>query len=380
MMCKRFDHLSWIFLFMTGFWLIPGTALANNPPKKEFVRTINREFSTLANGMTALYNKYGKVNVNTWNNNSVKIDITIVVNATDQRSADKAFDRIKINFTHTPGYVKAETFLTDNANETGWWPGSGVNFQDFKINYEIWMPVGNQLDLKNKYGNSYVGPMNNKIMADIRYGDLRTEAIVGDADLYVGYGKAYMAAVKNVSGQISYGEFNAVKTGDVQLETKYSDLQIDNGQNLRITSKYDDFKFGTIGDLRLQTKYSTVQVNIARSSLITSQYTDVRILSLSEKVDADLSFGSLQIDELVKNFDEANVVGKHATVKLVTARGTNFRFESEGSYMDLKYPTNATLKYKDASTSWKQAKGFVGDSNAHSFVRVKMDHSNVILK
>ena len=55
-----------------------------NGPKQEFTRTINREFGTTVDGMTALYNKYGTVNVKTWQNNSVKIDITIVVNAGSQ--------------------------------------------------------------------------------------------------------------------------------------------------------------------------------------------------------------------------------------------------------------------------------------------------------
>ena len=80
-------------------------------PSQEFSRTINREFNTTADGMTALYNKYGTVNVKTWQNNAVKIDITIVVNAGSQREADKIFDRIKVNFANAVGYVKAETMI-----------------------------------------------------------------------------------------------------------------------------------------------------------------------------------------------------------------------------------------------------------------------------
>ena len=83
-------------LIIFALMLHVGVALATDPTQ-EFIKTINREFSTAQEGTTALYNKYGKVNVNTWQNNSVKIEITIMVNTNSQREADKTFDRIQVN-------------------------------------------------------------------------------------------------------------------------------------------------------------------------------------------------------------------------------------------------------------------------------------------
>ena len=70
-------------------------------PAQEFTKTINREFGTSTDGTTALYNKYGDVKVKTWQNNSVKIDVTIVVNAKTQREADEAFKNLNVNFINT---------------------------------------------------------------------------------------------------------------------------------------------------------------------------------------------------------------------------------------------------------------------------------------
>lgn len=180
-----------------------GATLASaNGPKQEFSKKINREFGISATGTTAIYNKYGKVNINTWSNNSVKIDIIIIVNTNDQRAADRTFERIKINFLSTADYVKAETVI-ESETKTATWLGS--TSQDFKINYEVWMPIGNQLDLKNKYGNAFVANLNGKLSAEIKYGDLRTEAINNDADLSIGYGKASMVKVRNLTGYVSYG-------------------------------------------------------------------------------------------------------------------------------------------------------------------------------
>ena len=86
-----------------------------NGPNQEFSRPINREFATNSNGMTAIYNKFGAVNVKTWNKNIVKIDIVILVNAKDQREAEKTFNRVKVNFANTAGYVKAETMIQEKS-------------------------------------------------------------------------------------------------------------------------------------------------------------------------------------------------------------------------------------------------------------------------
>lgn len=353
---------------------IPGKA---DGPDREFTKTINREFATTPNGMTALYNKYGKVNVNTWANKSVKIDITIIVNANDQRDADKAFDRIKVNFINTAGYVKAETMVDmDNKN---WWPANSC--QDFKINYEVWMPADNQLDLKNKYGNSYVATLNGKLMAEIKYGDLRTEAINNDADVYVGYGKATLASVKNLSGQISYGGLTITSANDIQVDTKYSEFKVDRANTIRVTSKYDDFSLGDIQDLRVQTKYTNVRVQNIRAAFVTAQYTDIKVSNVSQTMDCDLMYGSLQVDALARTFSEANVVGKYTDVKMNVESGAAFRFDAEGTHTGLRYPTGATIRRKDEkSGGYSAVQGFVGDANAPRVVKARLNYGDFVLK
>jgi hypothetical protein len=353
---------------------LAASAMAESP-KREFTKSINREFSTIANGMTALYNKYGKVNVNTWQNNSVKIDISIVVNADDERDAQKMFDRIQVNFTSTSGYIKAETMIQQT---NGWWPTD--NLQDFKINYDIWMPAGNQLDLKNKYGNAYVAALNGKLIAEIKYGDLRTEAINADADVNIGYGKANLAKVYNLSGQLSYGGLTVGEARDIQVDSKYSEMSIDQAGSIRITSKYDNFTFGNLAELRLQTKYSNLKLKNAKSLYVTAQYTDIRAAYVSELLDADLNYGSIKVDMLGRNFNSVNIIGKYTDVQVSTERGTAFRFDAEGSYTGLHYPAGATIRHRDESSSREAVEGYIGDPNARSLVKARLIYGELVIK
>jgi len=345
-------------------------------PTQEFTRTINREFGTTTDGMTALYNKYGQVNVKTWQNKSVKIDITIIVNAKNQREADKTFDRIKVNFANTAGYVKAETVIEQISGVT--WFNGGEN--DFKINYEVFMPVANQLDLKNRYGNSYVAPLAGKLTAEIKYGDLRTEAISNDADLNLGYGKGYIARVNNLYGQISYGELTVTEAREVQLDTKYSELKGDRINIMRLTSKYDDFELGDVDELRLQTKYANLRVRSARAAYVTAQYTDVRLVSVTETADADLSYGSLKIESIGRDFSGVNVVGKYTDVQLFAERGAAYRFNLEGNYTDIKTSPGAAVRHHNKSGKYEKVEGSVGDSNAKGLVKAKLNYGGLVLK
>ena len=326
--------------------------------------------------MTALYNKYGTVNVKSWNNNSVKIDINIVVNANNQRDADKTFDRIQVNFTNTFGYVKAETMIGEEKG--GWWPNG--NAQDFKINYEVWMPTGNQLDLKNRYGNSIVGNLNGKLTAEIKYGDLRTDVLGNDADLNIGYGKATLAKVGNLSGQVSYGGLFITEARDVQLDSKYSEVKVDRGGTLRITSKYDNFTLGNIDDLRLQTKYADVRLQSGRLAYVTAQYTDIKIGALSETADADLTYGSLQVAELGKGFSGVNVVGKYTDVEISMERGTSSRFDVVGDYADLHLTSSAVVRNHEKSGNHESKEGYIGDANARGLVKARLNYGDLRVK
>lgn len=352
-----------------------------NGPAQEFTKTIQREFSTAADGTTALYNKYGNVKVKTWQNNSVKIEITIVVNAKGQREADETFKNINVNFTNAWGYVKAETMIADgmNSGSGNWWPVKTCG-DDFKINYEVWMPMTNQLDLKNKYGNSWVAALKGKLIAEIKYGELRAEAVSNDANLDLGYGHAWLASVKNLYGQVSYSKLNITDANDIQLDTKYSETKVGTANNLRITSKYDDFTLGNVEELRLQTKYANLRSENIRTAYITAQYSDMGFATVREGVDADMTYGKLSIDALSRNFSNVNVVGKYTGVTVAVERGAVYRFEAEVNHADAHVPQAATVKSRTDSGQKEFVRGFMGNESAKGLVKARLTYGDFVIK
>jgi uncharacterized alkaline shock family protein YloU len=349
-------------------------------PDREFIKSITREFSTSANGTTALYNKYGKINVNTWQNESVKIDVTIIVNAYDQKSADRTFEKINVNFTNTQGYIKAETMIGEIRN------GSWLDFfpsgqcQDFKINYEVWIPATNQLDLRNRYGNSYVSALNANLTADIKYGDLRTEAISSDVNLNLEYGKAFLAKAGNVFGQVGYSSLTVTEVGEMQLDTRYSEIKNDRAGTVRLTSKYDDLNLGALGELRLQTKYATLKVLSANNAYITAQYTDIFFTSLGYQLDTDLSYGNIKVAGLSRNFTEVNVNSRYADVVINVEAGTDYRYSMESHYGSINTMPGSVSFQHVSEGSRDRKEGYFGDSKAKGYIKVNTKYAGVKIR
>lgn len=357
-------------------------AVLANGPVQEFTKTLHREFGTSTDGTTALYNKYGNVNVKTWQNNSIKIDVTIVVNAKSQREADESFKNINVNFISTWGYVKAETMIAEamNSGYDAWWPAKVTCGDDFKINYEVWMPASNQLDLKNKYGNAWVAALKGKLIAEIKYGELRAEAISNDADLNIGNGKAWLTRVNNLYGQSSYSELTVTEANDIQLDTKYSETKVEKANNLRITSKYDDFNFGNVEELRLQTKYANLRSNNIRTAFITAQYSDMDFAVVREGIDVDICYGTLGINGLSRNFSNVNVVGRYTGVTVAVERGTAYRFDAEVNFADASVPNAATVKNRSDSGERETLQGYLGNESAKGLVKARLTHGDFVIK
>ncbi len=357
---------------------------------REFVKTINRDFKTSANGTTAIYNRHGNVNVRTWSENRVKIDITITVNASDPKEAEKALNQINANFTNTNGYIKAEMMignLSDRGNPYyDWGDKSEKNFQDYRINYEVWIPTDNQLDLQNKYGASFVSNMNGKLLADIWYGELRVENVKSDVNIKIEGGNATLSSAKNLYGQVASGGITVDKANDVQMDTRNSDLTFRRAANLRLTSKYDNISLGNIENLRLQTKYSEVSVLSARTAFITAQFTDATIANIGLQLDADFQNGDLTVEKLNAGFDLVNLIGNAANVTITRSPGVSYRYAINGNNTQMTVANQgaANKAYSRAASNGNTGvvkEGLVGnDSNTRSTLKARMNYGTITLK
>lgn len=358
----------------------PVTAVCPCENFKEFSKTINRDFSTTSNGITALYNRYGKINVKTWNENRVKIDIKVVVNADSDRDANRMMDKIQVNFTNTPGYVKAETMVGDIG--TNWWDMSswgGTSCRDFKIDYEIWMPVSNMLDLQNKFGHSFVGNLNGKLLADIKHGDLRVEKVNNDVDLNIQYGNATLTSVYNLTGTVGNGGLTVDEVRDVVLNSEYSSCTFRQAGNIKIVSKNDNLSFGIVDEMRMNTKYSNAVLTSAKNAFVTAQFTDFKMTNVSTQLDADLSYGQFKIESLGKNVSKVNIVSNFTDIFVGLERGAVCKLDITGNNANTKIPPGSNVE-RTISGGQTTVEGSTGEGSARSVIKAKLNYGSIAIR
>ncbi len=374
---------TWAILLVALFAYQPSFADFNSNPstekitaKKEFTRSIKKEFSISSDGNVGISNKYGKVDINTWGQNQVKIEVTITVNTSSESRAEAVFDRIGIDFSNGNDYVNAETNI--ESSKKGWmssWWDNGNN-GDFKIDYEVYMPATCDLEVSNKYGHSTIAALKGDAKVTAKYGDVHMETISGDLDLDVGYGNANIQSAGNTNIDIKYGKVNLESAGNVNLESKYSKVYLSNAGDVETISKYDTYRLGKIGSLNNQGKYDDFEIEWAKSIAASCRYSDYDVRQLNQGGKFNMSYGGLRVETLDQGFSKLEVDASYTDIKVGVADGAAYKIDVATSYAGVNYPKGADIRYDVQQNNKHELRGDVG-GGGNSEIRVRSSYGHV---
>lgn len=364
------------------FFLLVLLCLAANvafAEKQEFSKIIYKEFNIDAYGTTQLINKYGKIDAKTWDGNQVKIKVSIIVNANSQNDAEDVFNRIKIDFYNDSKFVKAETQIGESQS----WVKSiwGNKNSDFSINYDVYYPRGNFLDLSNKYGNSYVGHTNGAVKANVKYGNIKLEDINNNLELHIAYGNANFGTVKNtLKANVDYGKLIGKGAEKIEIDGDYSEFEFDNAAELRAKTDYATFRLGNIGSFTSEADYGHFKIKRVDNISFNGDYTDVNIVDLGNFADFNMDYGALHVDNVDKTFSEIRIDADYTDVTIAPESGTQYRFDASANYSGIKYPAGFNVNYEKDGSSNKRVEGFMGSKAAKGLIKVNMSYGGVKIR
>lgn len=351
----------------------------HDPNAQDFTKTIKKEFPLNSNGTVNIVNKYGKVDVKTWDKNRAKVDVTIVVKASSESQAQPVFDRIRIEFANDDSYVKAETVI--ESTKGNWFDWGGWNEKtEFQINYQVYMPASASIDLTNKYGDASVASLNGKAKADIKYGNIHLEGANSGLSLVLDYGNGTVVKSGDANLNVSYSKLTVNDIRNVNLTSKYSKLNMGNCGDLNAESRYDDFKLDKVGHLQCTAKYGSMAVGTANSIKATGQYTDLTVERLKGNGDFDLYYGGLRINNVSKGFEKINLLGKYSDFKIGIENGASYTFDANASFAGIAYPDGLVVTYEQEKGSSHQVKGHVGGQNARGVIKASLNYGGLKVK
>ena len=110
--------------------LMPGLLLASvdndKTAKHKKEKIIKKSFKVNGNAQLKVDNSYGNLNIVTWSENRIEIEVTITVEGSNEDKVSKKLNEIDIEFEASSNMVSAETIFNKNKSKSWWnWGSNG---------------------------------------------------------------------------------------------------------------------------------------------------------------------------------------------------------------------------------------------------------------
>ena len=341
-----------IGLLVFAGWLLPGTALAQFTETKE----IRKEFGVTPETQIEITNKYGKIDIKTWEKDSVLFLINLRVEEKKLSKLEDAVRGIDFDITSNDHYVIVRTNVGKNKSSLG------KELSRFKesllksdgsvqVDYTVWLPGTNALKIENKFGDIYVDDYPGEIEINLSNGNLKAHDFEGETNLIMNFADANINTLKSA-----------------QIDCNFSEMYIKNAEDLKIISKSSDFEFNTANAINIESrrdKYRFREVELLKAK---SSFTSYRIDELSDRLNVRAEYGSLELEEVVSDFSNITIESKSTDIDLYFKEESNFAFDLTLTNLDYDLCKEMSVEEEEAldeKGNKKRLTGVFGKNDAN---------------
>ena len=345
--------------------VIPMLCMAN-PDKKtwdyEKTKKIKKEYNVNANALLRINNKYGNVDVISWDQNRIEIEVTITVKGNNESKVISRLEQIDVSFTNSPSEVSAKTVLGNSSNN---WFKSNNNNMNYQIDYKVKMPVTNNANLTNDYGT------------------ISLNEIKGKADINCDYGKILIGSMFHANNSINIdytndSEIEFMNGGSINAD--YSKFRLAKAKKIDLNADYSDSVFENIEELNFSCDYGKVEVESGNFVEGSGDYLTMRFGTIYKKLDINADYGGVRVDKMMKGFESITIHSDYAGIKIGLDDDVSFNFIAKLSYGGFNYDgENITYLKKVVKSSSKYYEGFVNKENSGSTVEISSEYGSVKL-
>jgi hypothetical protein len=333
---KTFKYIIFLWALLSLIFVTHASAF----PFEEVTKKISEKYQVSSNDRLEINNKYGKVDIYTWDKNEITVEITIKAWASSASRAQEELDRINIRYGKSGNFITFET-------QVG---GSSININNnrgFEINYVVNMPKNNPLRLINKYGAAFVDNFSGELDLSVKYGKLRTNRLTGVSK----------------SIEVAYGGIDSEEIERARLRVSYSGSKIRNAGNLDVDNAYGKIEFDKVEALQIDTRYG--ELRIEESAGIVkgkASYSGVRIRQITKSLVMETRYGNgCTIDKIAKGFEKIELDGGYSSFDLNFEQGAVFDFSVSTHYGGFRNNLEGVQINKlIESNNSKEYEGYIG--------------------
>ena len=335
--------------------------------QERVAKTYQKEFALTDNSNIYLENRFGQMNIENWDKNSISITIEIKVDYPEGDKAERLLKAINIEFSQVGNDISAITKIEEDFGRK-WGIHFGDDSKDFSIDWEVKMPKQSSITLVNKYGDIFVNELTGKCKIELRYGNLKANRIFRDnndplSTLSISYGNATIDEVNWFKAELKYGKLNITKAKALVLVSRYSKISIDQVSSIVSESDYDAYSIGTI-------------VNFVGEG----GYSNYRIDELTKKLDLNLRYGDVKISRVPAGFESIKFNGGYSSIYAGIDPLASYNLTGDVAYGSIKYNTSSRINRIEGTTH-TEVDGLVGkDENTKSKVNITVKYGSAKLQ
>ncbi len=351
---------------LLALFVVPLTLLANNGyfGKGRYTKEkkITKEYSVNSDALLRIDNSYGNLNIISWNENRVVIEVTVKTNGNTEGKVQEKLDQIDVDFNGSSSQVSAKTIF--DRGSRSWWKGWGRNNVSMQINYDIKVPVSNSVNLSNDYGSISLNKIEGNATISCDYGKLSLGELLGDYnDLNFDYtNNATIEYIKQGKIVADYSSFFVDKAGDIDLNTDYTKSE-----------------FGELANLDYSCDYGSLKTAVSNNVRGDGDYLSARMGQVHGNVSVDADYGSFRIEELSPSAGNVSIESDYTGIKIGYHDEYEFTFNITLEYSGFSGKDDLEMVKQRIKSSDKYYEGYHGSTSASNTISIDSEYGGVSL-
>ncbi len=354
----------YLFLFIPAIVLATGTKEKGKYTKE---KSIKKEFSVDNNALLKIKNSYGNLDVTSWNENRIIVQINITVNGNNEEKVISRLKNIDVDFKSSSQLVSAETIL--NNQTKSWWDKISENWTNesvnIKVNYTVKVPINNSVDLNNDYGSITLNKIKGTAKIHCDYGQIIIGELMADDN--------YIAINYTHNNSIKY-----MKSGKINAD--YSGFELEKSENINLSADYSQSYIGFVKNLKYNCDYGGLHIKNVEKMIGNGDYLNTKVENVITEIDIKSDYGSINILNLSATTKSANIKTDYTGVNLGYSSALNFDFKLKSSYGSIKLDSEVNIVNKSKDNFDKDYQGYHGIENSGTFINITSSYGGIKLQ
>jgi hypothetical protein len=333
-------------------------------------RSFIRSFPATKESILEVNNKYGTIEIITWQKDSVFIRAEIKASASNKSKLNRMFDAISIKISGTGNLLLAQTVFNQSIyafleNFKGM-TNKVIKYESqIEINYYINVPEYMNLRIENRYGDVFMEKNSGNFELTMSNGSLKADVPGRKCSLNLSFCDATITSLLSANINASFSDITISDIKRVKIKTISSKYRINKAGEIEIESRRDDLLIDNLGNLEGN-----------------SYFTDFKVGSLTGSLNLVSRYGNLNFENISSQFESVNINSGFSDVSLEFDPDASYRFEIRTANTFLALPPGLKTEEKTLDEGKKEyiKTGTAGQYPGVRLLKIEANRGKIYVK